>query len=426
MRKIQPVIKGIARCGSPLLVLAAILTTACGGGGGGGSNRPVASSDTNAIPAPATALSGAGVKGPLAWALVKAFSLDLSAPELYNPAAPIATVRTNSNGQFQNLRLPAGTTFPIVLIVDGTGAVDLNTGVEPSITTLINVITDEMARSGRGIYATPLTTLAFKMARQLPSAKRSNADFIRELENAADAVQDTLGFGMNPQIDILRDPPLLNEFAATHEDRQAVVEHRAALEAVAAIVGLVAQIDAGNPAISDVTLDKFAADLSYEGTLNDRAASGPLGYEATLASITNAAALTIPNTNISIAQIDQVVTSETTLTGETRPDDSENLQVTLSATQYDSQSGLSTGNQGSTQTIASTTTTNNTYTNTYTHINTQTNTNTYTYTYTHTDTQTNTNTQTDTQTYTNTDTETDTETETEWVRESESESESDD
>ena len=414
MREIQPVINGIARCGSRLLILAALLTTACGGGGGSGAtNNSLASSGTHTVPASAATLSGAGVKGPLAWALVKAFSLDLSAPELYDPAAPVATVRTNSNGQFQNLRLPAGTTFPIVLVVDGTGAVDLNTGVEPSITTLINVITEEMARSGRGIYATPLTTLAFKMARRLPSAQTSTADFIRELENAADAVQDTLGFGMNPQIDILRDPPLLNEFAVTHEDRQAVVEHRAALEAVAAIVGLVAQNDAGNPAMSDVTLDKFAADLSYEGTLNDRAASGPLGYESTLASITNAAALTIPNTNISIAQIDQVITSETTLTGETYPDDSENLQVTLSATQYDPQTGFTAGNQGSTQTIASTMTTNNTYTNTYTHINTQTNTNTYTYTYTHTNTQTNTNTQTDTQTYSETETETDTETETE-------------
>ena len=365
MRELQHALGGTAQHLPHLVVLlVAILNVACGGGGGGGAGAGGSTTNSKADPVetPAMSLSGAGVKGPLALATVRLFSLDITAPEFYDSTSPLATVKTDSNGKFHDLKLPSRISFPLVLVVDGKGAVDLNTGYEPSITALVNVITRETANSNKGVYATPLTTLAFKMARRLPASRQSSDSFLQALENAADLVQDSLGFGMNPQIDILRDPPLLNEFSVTKNDRQFVLEHRAALETVAAIVDLVAHRDASSPETSEVTLERFAADLSYEGSLNDRDESGSLGYKKTLETITNPEALTIPNTNITIAEIEHVVTSETKLTGEHYPDDAESLQVTLSDITYNPLTGFSDVDEDKAETVPTTTTTSTTST----------------------------------------------------------------
>lgn len=360
MRELQHALGGTAQHLPHLVVLlVAILNVACGGGGGGGAGAGGSTTNSKADPVetPAMSLSGAGVKGPLALATVRLFSLDITAPEFYDSTSPLATVKTDSNGKFHDLKLPSSISFPLVLVVDGKGAVDLNTGYEPSITALVNVITRETANSNKGVYATPLTTLAFKMARRLPASRQSSDSFLQALENAADLVQDSLGFGMNPQIDILRDPPLLNEFSVTQTDRQFVLEHRAALETVAAIVDLVAHRDASSPETSEITLERFAADLSYEGSLNDRDESGSLGYKETLETITNPEALTIPNTNITIAEIEHVLTSETKLTGERYPDDADSLQVTLSDITYNPLTGFSDVDEEKTETVPTTTTT---------------------------------------------------------------------
>ena len=103
-------------------------------------------------------ITGAGIKGPLAFADVKIFALDLSFPDFYDNNSPIASTITNEYAQINGLYVPRDIQPPYVLTVGGNNAIDLNTGTAPVISTLTTVITEDMLADNRPIYATPLTT----------------------------------------------------------------------------------------------------------------------------------------------------------------------------------------------------------------------------------------------------------------------------
>jgi parallel beta-helix repeat protein len=213
-------------------LLLAFLLTACGGGGGGTDlNITGGSSNSDYLQ-----ITGAGIKGPLAFADVKIFPLDLSLSDFYDKNSPIASAITNEFAEINGLFVPRDILPPYVLTVDGNKAIDLNTGMAPVISTLITVITEDMLADGRPIYATPLTTLVFHMAAQSATASAS-ADanfFVRKMRDAASQVSRIFAIDPNTNIDVFGSPVVINDSTVTLAAQEEAVHHRAALEAFAA------------------------------------------------------------------------------------------------------------------------------------------------------------------------------------------------
>lgn len=259
-------------------------------------------------------LRGAGVKGPLAYADVSVYTLDVQLPLFYDPNRPLITTSTTSTANYADLTLPEDVSYPLVLVIDGQDATDLNTGMQPVITTLINVITEEMATASQGVYATPLTTLTFRLARRMPEARANPTSFLIAMEDAAETVKIELGFAMNPAINILTDPPILTDETKSIEQQQQIIEHRAALEIVASLADLIGR-NSDDETSADSILERFAADLAFDNTLDNQSYEGSLGYGDWLNVLSDSNNLTIPNTEIRIGDIENIIALETNLTG---------------------------------------------------------------------------------------------------------------
>ncbi len=267
----------IANIKPMIWIFASGLLCACGGGGNNatGTNASSVGPDISGSPlntvisTPSntdianTVISGAGVKGPLAFAKVSVYALDTSKVDYYDPQSPVATASTNAQAEIVGLQIPQNFPSPFVMVIDGTNATDLNTGTTPVITTLITVISQTMLDTGRPLYATPLTTLAFYMARREAGVGAANGTVQNALISAANQINATLGFGMSPTIDLFTTPPVINNYTTTFGEQQAVAEYRAAIEALSAMIyqmavsqgnGLKAEyfnsVDLTNPALT--------------------------------------------------------------------------------------------------------------------------------------------------------------------------------
>jgi hypothetical protein len=86
------------------LVICLLGLTACGGGGGGGSDD-----DTSPTPT-SRSVSGGGVKGPLANAVVTVYAVDPTRADF--KGATVATATTNASAAIVGLALPFPVTPP--------------------------------------------------------------------------------------------------------------------------------------------------------------------------------------------------------------------------------------------------------------------------------------------------------------------------
>ncbi len=150
-----------------LLPFMFLILTGCGGGGSGSSGSSSVQSSAvtrQSQSTPELFISGAGIKGPLAYATVGLYSLDARFDGLYDPQAPLAVATTNAYAEISGLKVP-DVPPPYILVIDGSNAIDLdtNSGVAPVITKLVTVITPEALQAGQSVYATPYTTLAYHM-----------------------------------------------------------------------------------------------------------------------------------------------------------------------------------------------------------------------------------------------------------------------
>jgi len=152
-----------------LFVLACIATlNACGGGGSGSTGVPD-QQNVSPVGGEVYEITGAGIKGPLAFAIVSVYALDTNFDELYDPTKPVAEGITNAYAEISGLSVsrnaPSDSAPPYVLVVDGTNAIDRNTDTAPVIKKLVTILTRESLAAGQAVYATPYTTLAYQMLR---------------------------------------------------------------------------------------------------------------------------------------------------------------------------------------------------------------------------------------------------------------------
>jgi len=297
-------------------ILVIVLVTGLTGCGGGDSDPAPVIDNT-----PATqSISGGGVKGPLANAVVTVFAFDPSQPGF--KGAVVATATTDSKAAITGLSLPLPLDPPYIMEFTSTPGTttDITTGAFPVITTMRTVITQALLDGGEQLYATPSTTLAADVA--VLTATDSNGDGIKAdefetaLASAASLVISTLGFGMDGSVDIFDAPPLVDNTTVGDVELAKVAAYRTAVEALTAMAYQISLQVSG--ATADTVLADIAADLADDGLINGSA--GTTLDTNTLQVLEQAPAmLPIPNSPNSqtVADVQAILAAETATTGAT-------------------------------------------------------------------------------------------------------------
>ncbi len=316
-----------------ILTLLFALLSACGGGGGGGEPEP----DEPTPPATEQAVTGAGVKGPLANANVTVYAFDAAQADF--KGAVVASASTDDSAAIVGLALPLPLTPPYIMEITSTvgTTTDLTTEQFPVISTLRTVITQTLLNSGEQIYATPLTTVATDIAisnadsNSVPYTGNNDGaateqELLNALPIAAAQLASTLGFGVSDNIDFFSTPPLINSTTITAAQQTAVAQYRTAIEALTAVVVELAQ-NVANPAVSaDIMLTELTADLTdgvIDGVVNGSASAIIDNTVLTTLPAIDISALTIPNTNdgtgrpLTVDETEALLISEQSATGST-------------------------------------------------------------------------------------------------------------
>ncbi|NOZ36715.1 MAG: hypothetical protein GXP11_01350, partial [Gammaproteobacteria bacterium] len=304
-------LKNHAYLSCSLLLLTLV---ACGGGGGGGNTNSdtAANSFTQGQLTAPVQLNGGGIKGPLAHAEVHIYNIDTRFATFFDSANPIATGITDANAAIQSLSLPAGTTLPLVLEVDGTNSTDLITGQAPVLRKLVTVITQTQIEARAPIYATPLSTMTYLVAKNAARDGSVNT-FLNQLTPANDLVLSVFNFGLSANLNTFLTSPLIDSSANTVERQRLAAQYRAANEALAAVVyQATSQLRTNGANVDeDAILAQLARDLQADLRIDNRAANAPLAHNIDLDIIrANALDLNIPRSSIKIRDIAGVLEDE--------------------------------------------------------------------------------------------------------------------
>ena len=249
----------------------AIVALAGCSGGGGGADPQVDQTVT---------INGGGVKGPLAFANVKAYAFNPSDSAANYRGSEIAAGTTDEKAAIVGLTLDV-TATPLPYILEMTtveGTIDLTTVAAPVIRTLRTVITQRLLDGDEQIYATPLTTMAVDLALNKMKAIGSTPDeaaFEAALQDAASQVISTVGFGLTDEVDIFDTPPLIDSTTDTDEEQANTAAYRTAVEALTAVVYQMEQQSSGegdtNTVLTDLADD--LADGVIDGTIDGSAST---------------------------------------------------------------------------------------------------------------------------------------------------------
>lgn len=259
-----------------LVILLTFLLASCGGGGASSAtaamNHTLGSAEPDSATVASTdhALRGSAVKGPLLHATIRVYRLDTHSALFFNDAAPIATGHTDAHAAITGLVIPVQEVAPLVLVVDGTRSTDITTGKTPVLTTLITLVTDAELRGEKAVYPTPLSTLAFHVARLRVGTGAAVASFVTAYREAAALITNAFAPLRSEGVDILTDPPLLTPSTVSVADQQRVMIHRAVLEGLASLTFAIAtrRQESGYALTADAALERLAQDLAHDGVFD--------------------------------------------------------------------------------------------------------------------------------------------------------------
>ncbi|OUR88076.1 hypothetical protein A9Q81_24720, partial [Gammaproteobacteria bacterium 42_54_T18] len=199
-------------------------------------------------------ISGAAVKGPLAFALVNVYELDASKIDFKGEL--VTSSRTSAKAKLEGLELqsPLSENYLVEVIADDT-TIDLTTGKTPVITQLVSFISKQQIEENEAIFATPLSTIAIKVA----TNETGTATFEEKIIKAVSLTKSTLGFGVSSELNLFTDAPLLLDSQTSLEEQQQVIIHRGAIEAAASIMTDIAN---NNSLTTDEVVELLSQDLA--------------------------------------------------------------------------------------------------------------------------------------------------------------------
>jgi Bacterial Ig domain/Thrombospondin type 3 repeat len=286
---------------------------ACGGGGDSAPQQNPPADDPVS-----QNITGGGVEGPLANAVVTVFGFDASSPGFKGPV--VATATTDASTAITGLNLPLPLSPPYIMeFTSVSGTTDITTGKFPVIATMRTVITQSQLDTGKALYASPLTTIIVDVAVKNAVDNNGTAgiqadEFEAALALASSKVMSTLGFGIDASIDASNTPPLINNETVSVAEQTKVAGYRSAVEAVTAIVYQISQQVAG--ASAGEVLADLASDLADDDVING--SSGSTLNASTLQVLQqDPSSLNIPNTSPvqTIADVQSILATETSITG---------------------------------------------------------------------------------------------------------------
>ena len=264
------------------------------------------------------AISGGGVKGPMAHATVSLYQVDYSAEDF--KGALVDTGATDAQAKIVGINIVDSAPPFLLIIEDDEDTIDITTGEEPVIKVVKTIITQQMLDNGAGWYATPLSTMAVNIA----LANATNDDeLLAALNTAASQVKSTLGFGASDDVNIYETPPLLDPSTEDTESQVATTQYRSAVEALTAVVFQMNELnnnsDTENQTDPDSLLASLSEDLS-DGIIDGSSDGQESSYAAEVLEVLDQdpATLPIPNDpeNRTVAQVKAVIVAETETTGE--------------------------------------------------------------------------------------------------------------
>lgn len=321
----------------PAFVSAALLVAGCGGGGGGGTGS--GGLDTVSV-------SGGSTKGPLQNADVDVYEFDVTASD--GRGAPVAAGSTDEQASVTGLEIPADVSGRLLVEFSANDdTTDLTTGEDPIISRMMTVLpASSVVDEGQDVFATPLTTMAVRIALANAGAEAFGGDGSdpvtsgetgRALAAAQARVRNMFGFGLLDGIDIFSTPPLLIEGDTDSDDvQEAVAQYRTAVESIGALSQTVAEdIDTANGGETETTADaafSALADDAADGAIDGNGSDGSVeGYGASGAAAaantietTDPESLPIPNDpeNRTVADTSTIVREEKEETGNASANDS--------------------------------------------------------------------------------------------------------
>ena len=304
---------------SLLIMVIALVLTACGGGGSGGGSQNLDDTTQQTQPrSTSVTISGAGVKGPMSGATVRFYEVDTTQPLLFNVDEPVGITTTRSDGTFNEVILNDGATAPFIVVADGRSAIDIHTGRTPVIPELVTIVSAEDFATRRPIYATPLTTLTIMTARLEVTTGANPTAVIAAVDRAALEVRENFGFGLLDNIDIMRDPPMLDQSMTTPESQRTLAMHRSAVEAVSAVIYSMVQTGVNNESLISETaaesiIAAMARDLAHDGVADGHDGSTVLPVVDATLFASDPSTLMVPDTDISIADIGDIIAIEAEL-----------------------------------------------------------------------------------------------------------------
>jgi hypothetical protein len=276
----------------------------------------------------------------MAFATVNAYELDPAAPGFKGAVA--GTGETDISAKITGLSIQEPLNPPYILeITADDDTVDITTGKFPVITVMRTLMTEEMLTSGKPIYGTPITSLVINLAILNADSTKppyvgngdgmvTNAEVEAALAAASAQVKSTLGFGLQSQLNIFTTPPLINPDTSTSEQQAKVAAYRSAVEALTAIIYQMNQLAGDTGVTTDDILTDLARDLA-DGVI-DGVANGVAieSYQQAALDVLeqDPATLPIPNDpeGRTVADVNEIVTSETAETGNEEVDTTEYQQ----------------------------------------------------------------------------------------------------
>jgi outer membrane protein assembly factor BamB len=191
---------------------------------------------------------------------------------------------TNNEAVFANQeQIQSASSWYLVKISTTTETQDLNTGTEPTITSMRSLISEEQCSNNELINITPLTTLTTDLA--LRSAT-SLDDISTTLVTSSSITKESFGYGLLTEVNLFSAPTILTNNA---DSISTIIEHRTAIEASAAALSLlsvryeIAVSEAIELVISDMEDGQLDGDIpsgsfSYPQGAFDYLSSLPIEY----------------------------------------------------------------------------------------------------------------------------------------------------
>jgi len=256
-----------------------------------------------------TPFEGAGVKGPLVNALVVAYELDPSRRDL--KGAQLETGFTDDAAKLQmNLRAENGSKGPF--LIEYQGGTELS-GEVPVIDRLQTIMTRDELKSGKPVFATPLSSLALQIAAQGNFRSSQVQPFLNSLDDAEQTVKTIFGLSGRNELDLFTSSPLLND--GGNVENTFVL--RRANEIFAAIVSRISQElnSDGVPQTGATLVTILAADAAdgmLDGLQQQQVISELSSIDNFESMLSIESSVTIPGTNFTFADLDQMLLTEAT------------------------------------------------------------------------------------------------------------------